>query len=428
MVGDSAERTADVGAANAAKDRATAASGAKHPFLALAIGAVVAAVLGWFGFQRITNVPPIVLVRAPTDLEMLYAERARFAGAWDPATAEIGNRHLPRFPVSEWSVRQLVPIDALNQYDPQTYVRRPPNLNLPNPWKEHARGIFRVRTNSLGMRDVAEPSAVKPDLRILVTGDSHSEGVCNTFETYTKVLQLFLSKAHRGKRIEALNAAKGSFTFYSYLGTLEKFLYLEPDVFLIGVYGPNDFEEILPLFHFFEGTPRKPGAAGYWNLIEKALAIDTAWLAQDGLSLKFFQQYPAEIPVALAAAQAALLDVEELCRANGILLGVVYIPGFFDTVRRSGASEPELDALSARLYDALELAPGDVGVHDRMADELLAYLAQRKIPVLDARQLFAGQKRRFFWREDHHIDVDAQRAIGAALVPFVEAMSPPGLR
>jgi hypothetical protein len=233
---------------------------------------------------------------------------------------------------------------------------------------------------------------------------------------------------HPSRSIEALNAGKGSFTFYNYLGQLEKFLWLRPDVFIVTIYGPNDFAEVLAPYHYFEGTPRKPGAAKYWPLVERAIAVDRAWLAQDGLSLKFFAVHPDEVSVALRAAKEAAMDIQDLCEANAIQPIFVYVPGMLDVYRRSGSEDPQLEGLAARLYEAIGITPADASVHDRMGDELLAFLAERGIPALDVRQLFAGKAQRFYWLEDHHIDVAAQQEIGKALAPILESVAGEKLR
>ena len=99
-----------------------------------------------------------------------------------------------------------------------------------------------------------------------------------------------------------------------------------------------------------------------------------------------------------------------------------------DTYRRSGGTDPQLEGLAERLYGAIGLAPEDLLVHDRLADDFLAFLAERKIPALDARALFAGNAERFYWLEDHHIDVTAQQVIGRALAPTLESLVPENLR
>jgi hypothetical protein len=130
----------------------------------------------------------------------------------------------------------------------------------------------------------------------------------------------------------------------------------------------------------------------------------------------------------MKAAKAAVLDIQELCQSRGIQLVFVYIPGMFDVDRRKAVRDPQLVALSRKLYEAMELEPKDIDLHERMGNELIAFLAERGIPCLDVRQVFAGRPERFYWLEDHHMDVDAHRAIGEALVPVIEALQPKGLR
>jgi hypothetical protein len=396
---------------------------------ALLLGVGIAGLLAW-AFLRGSGASPLPGFQQSTSpLERLYDERSRFAGAWDPANAPPGHRHLIRFPIPERVGREIFPVNVREQpWDELSYLRHIPLRNDPIYMKEVPKGVWYMRTNSLGLREDGEPLEEKPDLRILVTGDSHTDGVCENEESFPHVLQRELAKKHPGKTIEALNAGKGAFNFYNYLGTIEKFLGLEPDLFVVAVYGPNDFVEVLPAYHYFEGTARPPGAAKYWDLVEKAIAVDRPWLAQDGLSLKYFQQYPEEVAVALRAAKEAAMDIQELCEAHSIRTAFVYLPGILDTYSRSGASDPALEGLPSRLYEAIELSPEDVGLHDRMADEFLAFLAERKIPTLDVRTVFAGKKRRFYWLEDHHIDVSAQREIGEALAPLVETIFAEELR
>lgn len=396
--------------------------------LALGVGIASAIAAGFSFFVR--RAPPTTrLVRPEGSVEALYAERARYAGAWDPATAPPGRRHLPRFPIPESLGAQLFPIhNQLQLWDEQTYVRRPTNADFPVAFPEYPGGGFRFRTNSLGLRESAEPMKTKPDLRILVTGDSHTEGVCNNVESFPHVLRRALMRRHPGKTIECLNAGRGFFTFYSYLGTLEKYLDLAPDVFVVTVYAPNDFLEVVPLYHFFEGTPRTAGASEYQPLVDEVVAKNEGLFSQSGGSLKFFQHYPSEIPIAMRAAKAAVLDIQELCEARGIRLAFVVLPGLFDVERRKGTPDPAITDLARELYATLELGPGDIDLNDRLGKELVDFLAERRIPCLDAHAVFDGRPERMYWLGDHHMNTAGHAALGEALLPVVEALESPGLR
>jgi hypothetical protein len=398
--------------------------------LALALGVALAGGIAAGFYAIVRRTPPSTrLVRPEGSVEELYRDRAEFAEAWHKETAPPGRRHLPRFPIPERLGRQLFPLqNAMQLWDELTYIRRPPNTDFAFPFPEYPGGKVRFRTNSLGMRESAEPSATKPDLRVLVTGDSHTEGVCNNVESFPHVLRRALQQAHPGKTIECLNAGRGFFTFYSYLGILERYLDLAPDVFVVTVYAPNDFLEVVPLFRFFEGTPRKPGSAEYQDVLDRAIRKNAGWVSQCGASLKFFQHHAEEIPVAMRAAKAAVLDIQELCEAKGIRLVFVVLPGFFEVERRKASPDPGLLDLERELLGTLELGPIDADLHERMAKELMGYLAERKIPCLDAHRVFDARPERLYWLADHHINNTAHAALGAALMPVVEALEVPALR
>jgi hypothetical protein len=395
--------------------------------LALVFGIVLGAIIvGVFLLSR-RGQKPVGFVRTTSDATELLAQHANDPSQVGGSESGLSKHHLPRVPIDYSIARKIFPIDGeVQEFDPQVYFRHVPNIDFPIQWREHKNGSWIMHTNSLALREDGEPMAEKPDLRIIVAGDSHTEGVCHNYESFTHVLGRALSAAHPGKKIEAINAAKGGFTFYNYLGTLEKFLYLKPDVFIVSVYGGNDFEEVLTPYHYFSATNRMPGSSEYWPQVQNALKICGTWLAQDGMSLKYFQEQPSEIKVALQAAREATLDIQDICKENGIALYYVYIPSRFD------GEDPmvlaEKPHLAEDLYRAMEIRPESVKVHDAMGNVLLKFLGDHGIPVLDMRKVFAKNKGPFYWDEDHHINVNAHRVIGESLVPEIESGSFAGLR
>jgi hypothetical protein len=395
--------------------------------LALGIGLggiVLFAVRPWRGGSKALS-----FKRTTTDATSLMEARARERAGDDGHPVVLPGAHLPRFPIGYETAKVLFPIDQeVQEFDPQVYFRRPAFQSYEIEWPEHPEGRWTVATNSLGLREDGEPMLRKPHLRILVAGDSHAEGVCNNPESLAHVLGRALSERHPGKYIESINAAKGGYTFYNYLGTLQKFLYLEPDVFVVAVYGPNDFEEVLTPYHYFSGTTRAPGSALYWPQVENALAICAPWLAQDGNSLKYFQEQPSEIKEALHAAEEATLDIQDICKASKIALIYVYIPGRFDAEDPACLASAENPELAQQLYAALEVRPESTKVHDNMANVLLSFLAEQQIPALDLRAVFRQNKGPFYWALDHHINLNAHRIIGESLVPLIEGAGLPGLR
>jgi len=94
------------------------------------------------------------------------------------------------------------------------------------------------RTNNLGFRDDDDAVAKKQnEFRVLVTGDSHTDGVLryNT-QSFVNILEEKLNAADTTTYYNCMNGGVGYYTFRNYHGFLKKFTYLQPDVFLINVF------------------------------------------------------------------------------------------------------------------------------------------------------------------------------------------------
>jgi lysophospholipase L1-like esterase len=117
------------------------------------------------------------------------------------------------------------------------------------PLAEHARGAFRFRTNNIGLRRDSSTSVLKPpDLfRVLVLGDSQTDGYVDNDETFSSRLESILisQKIAVGKRLEVLNAGivgyspAQEFLWYKVRGSE-----LKPDLVLMIFYVGNDIVEL----------------------------------------------------------------------------------------------------------------------------------------------------------------------------------------
>jgi hypothetical protein len=231
-----------------------------------------------------------------------------------------------------------------------------------------------------------------------------------------------------GKTIECLNAGRGYFTFYSYLGTLERYLDLAPDVFVVTVYAPNDFLEVVPIYHFFEGTPRTAGVSEYQAIVDAVVAKNEGFFSQGGGSLKFFQHYPSEIPVAMRPRRRRCSTSRSCAKRAGSASFSSSCRGSSTSSAGRAAPDPAISDLERELDSMLELGRSDVDLNDRLGKELVDFLAERKIPCLDAHAVFDARPERLYWLGDHHMSTAGHAVLGEALVPFVEALDSPGLR
>jgi hypothetical protein len=241
--------------------------------------------------------------------------------------------------------------------------------------------------------------------------------VCNNDEAFGNLLEARLRQEHPELSIESLNAGRGGYSFYQYLGTLERFLYLQPDVFVVGVYGGNDFEFVLTQFHEYNGTQRPPGQALYGQLIDAALEINPPCLAQAFVSLKYFDVHPQQMEVALQAARDITTEILVTCMRHAVHPIFVYIPAMPDV---------EWDR-QAEIFDqvarALQISPEGLRTSDVLADSYLAFLRELRVDVLDMRTAFRARPGNF-WLADHHINLQGQQQIAAALYPLVVAARP----
>lgn len=80
---------------------------------------------------------------------------------------------------AELSARLFYRDRSSQRYDPWSYFTHKPGLDIEVPWPEHPEGHWRYATNSLGLREDGELLEGRPDLGILVTGNSHTDGFCS---------------------------------------------------------------------------------------------------------------------------------------------------------------------------------------------------------------------------------------------------------
>lgn len=359
--------------------------------------------------------PPIDFAETGGTVNELLQVRAAWDGRGDPP--------FPHLDEAERVWRYQLPREVANlffycdrkgeEYDPWTGVRRAGGLDRKYKWPEHPQKRWWVRTNSDGMRNAAEVRSDRPELRILATGDSHTDGVCMNEEAWPLVLRERLLELSPELDVESLNAGKGGFGFYNYLGVIEKHAHLAPDVFVVCVYGGNDFEGVLGLWHYFERTVRPMGTWLYAEEVLAAREISAPAMAQAFLSVKYFATQPDQEPVALAAALGVSREIVARCRELDCLPVFVYLPSLPD-VRYDEARE-----LCDQLLAAMNLDRGALDVHRRLADAWIAGLRADGVDVVDLRAPFAAAEGPLYWRRDHHINVAAQALVAEALAPLV---------
>jgi len=304
------------------------------------------------------------------------------------------------------------------RFDPQSGFMFSGGMDRRRAWAEHPEGGWSVRTNSFGLRDDDEPSAERPDLRLVVLGDSHTSGFCNNRESFAQLVEARLSSTRQGQRIEALNAAVPGYTFQHYLGALERTLAFAPDVAIIALYGGNDFGESLGHQHRAHGTARGDLAALQARLAA-AQDLDPELVSQALFSVEQFRFDPPQVEVALQAARDVLTEIQVTCTRFGVIPLFVYVPSSLEVEfeRRRERFEAALAALG--------VTRADCAVLDRLADSTLAFLASRGCATLDLRPAFRISAAKLYWDEDFHLAVEGHALAAREIAATLEHMVPP---
>ncbi len=384
--------------------------------LVLAAATLVSVALAWVAVTRIrAGRETVVLHDDSGAAQALLVERQSGApGGLSGVEARLLDAPLVREPISAKDAAQLFAMGAAHfEYDPFTYYRYKGGIDLRVEFPEHEHGFFVKHTSSEGYGERFASLPSKRDRFVVVTGDSHTDGLCDNEETFAERLESALLARHPGLAIEVLNSGVTGYSFYNYLGVLEKLLPLKPDAFVVAFYGGNDFLDVLKPWHYFHHSAPPPRRADYRQRLERASQVSGAAVANAYNQLVYFQSHPDQIEFALAGAAQACGEIQRLCEQHKIALTFVYIPPGFDI---DGVLKPAF----AKGRDVLGLSNSDLQEFHRLADKLIGVLQARGGEVVDLRERFPADIDEFYWN-DLHINVKGHQLVADLLLPRIEA-------
>lgn len=309
--------------------------------------------------------------------------------------------------LSDQEVRTFFPAvgTPLIQADPLSYMVREPNLRVQQPFSEHPQGAFLMATNSLGLRRSSELAAERPLLRILVTGDSHTDGVVFNRESLAGVLERRLAMDLGEGEVEVLNAGVGGYTFVNYLGTLERLAHLEPHVVIVVIYGGNDFLEQTRLERYLRGLDFPTEDRRSLRLLMEGGRRMAALVSQDFQQVIYFRQQPQDEALAAEAAVEYLWRKKLRSAELGAEFLAVYLPPL-----SSGQPAIYREILTAAV-ERTGFDWEDVRVSDRIADRMFAGLERAGVRHVDLRPLIRSHPTPLYWFDDHHLSAEGHRLV-----------------
>jgi hypothetical protein len=294
-------------------------------------------------------------------------------------------------------------------FDPQCFTRR--IEHRPQYFRrldEHPGGGWDVSTNDYGMREDEDVLTEPPDVRIVVTGDSHVDGVCSHAEAFPNVLEATLWAERTGQVVEVLNAGVGGSTLHNYVGMFERLRHLAPDVFVVVVYGGNDFSAAVSIERYFARRGAGEARFAAFRKRLKSAAVESLG-AQELFQDFYFEHNPGDEAVAIDLVCSMAVELERQCGDAGTALLLVYLPP-------PSRAQPALYGETARRFlGQAGLKNMRLGVSDRIADAWFAFLAERGLAAVDLRPYFRNVSEPLYWRTDHHLNVAGQQFVAEVL-------------
>jgi lysophospholipase L1-like esterase len=408
------------------RDGSTLMTSVRARFLLAASSAAAAALAAWglFALRRPAGDPVRFADDADSAQELLVERQGAIEGGGGALTgpaAKLLDGPLVRETLSEEDVKRLFPRPSdLFEYDPYTFYRYKGHLAVRVDFADYPGGFFIKRTSAEGFDEDFDHLPDQRDLLVIVTGDSHTDGMCANRESFANRVESALVDRHPGMAIEVLNTGATGYSFYNYLGVLEKLAGLKPQAFVVAFYGGNDFVDLIKPWHYYHHTALPPRRPEYWKKLDRVKSESGGALANALHQILYFHYNPEEVENALAGAAQACLEIQRRCSEQGIRLFFVHIPVAF---RVGGEAHPSI----TRAKELLDLSDYDLHLVHRLADRLIEVLRQRGVEVIDLRDHFTGDIGRYYW-SDLHINLEGQKVIAELLLPRIEAACLAGRR
>jgi lysophospholipase L1-like esterase len=337
-----------------------------------------------------------------------------------------------------------------------------PNVDVAVPLVEHQNGSFRFRTNNLGLRRDGRTATEKPGevFRVLVLGDSQTDGYVDNAESFATLLEGELREWAGGRRVEVLNGGVAGYsTAQEYLWFDVNGRELEPDLVVLVFYLGNDALDLLDPFkpnvdpatgravRPREETPEASGPLDDLRLgILARYAVQVGPLAETwrrfnlpgrlteaggyptetlvsvfqtchGCYLQSLQQAararrePGALREAAAQAGAILARLDQDVMANGGRLAVAVLP-------TRAQVEPDLARpLHRKVSGLLGLADGDLVAEDEVAGVVQERLTAAGVATLRLREPLtaASGAEGLYYSRDWHLNARGHQVVAAAL-------------
>jgi len=298
---------------------------------------------------------------------------------------------------------------AYLQYDSTAMFVHKPNIKVYENWgKPNQKFNGERRTNNLGFREDQDILEKKEnEYRILVTGDSHTDGALRyNNQSFINVWETHLNQLDSATVYNGINGGTAYYTFRNYLGFIQKYSYLKPDIYLINIFTGNDFRET-----FLYEDSRTSFSTIYKNLnlrVKKRIVTFGAKkfpLTQGIDQTLYFKSFPDDKEKALAIAQKYLLAIKKVCEKENIKLIVTLLPSKTETNTN----------FKEEIKSNYNISEKDINANLQLTNSLIGWLNTEAIENYNLTPVLEQATEKVFWDHDLHINDNGHRLIGEYL-------------
>lgn len=260
------------------------------------------------------------------------------------------------------------------------------------------------RTNNLGFREDDNITEKKDnEYRILITGDSHTDGVLKkNAQSFVNIWEYELNKKDTTTYYNCINGGTAYYTFRNYAGFLKKYLYLKPDVFLINIFVGNDFRETV----MFEDN-RNNVSNVFKNIFVRTRRTfyskekKSIPFTQGVEQLLYYELFPSEKEKSLQIAKKYMLEIKALCKKNNIKLIVTLLPSKIDSKEN----------FKSKIKTLFTLNHKDINANEHLKKKFSNWLNSQGIANYDLIPPLKAETEKVYWDEDLHINPKGHQVI-----------------
>ncbi len=339
----------------------------------------------------------------------------------------------------------------------QAWIHQPSEVEVREADGNRPRMV--VKRDWCSCREDADTAVEKPagTYRVVVLGDSHTDGFVENADSYANVLERLLPPP-----ADVMNCGQAVSSPYQQLW-IYRTLYqrFQPDLLVVGYYAGNDLLDLM-LQHdrihleqvgdqFVHAGPtwrpdltreqspfkatlfrysaicraaaqlrwlqvdqqRKDRSADYYDLLVQANDLYRGATWQGLNQAYYFKHHPHDWANASRMFEYVLTQFVEVAPRDGMIVVVIPTRRQFHPDQFQAAEE------------LLQLTPEDSACDDRACDLALELCGQLRIPAIDMRPIFRSFEGELYWDSDQHINVDAHRLIAEALAKQIAQKAKP---